>query len=85
MILDVLVHVGSCAVYVAFDTVVLVVNIVVVGGDNKVRRDFVHRCVLGGGAPKSECSSLVIKLSCGEVSSLFFAPVIPLPPYYSFI
>ena len=61
MILDVLVHVGSCAVYVAFDTVVLVVNIVVVGGDNKVRRDFVHRCVLGCGAPKSECNSLVIR------------------------
>ena len=60
MILDVLVHVGSCAVYVAFDTVVLVVNIVVVGGDNKVRRDFVHRCVLGCGAPKSECNNLVI-------------------------
>ena len=62
MILGGLVHVGSCAVYVAFDTVVLAVKFVVVGGDNKVRRHFVHRCVLGGGgAPKSECNSLVIR------------------------
>ena len=52
MSLDILFHIGSCAVYVAFDTVVLAVKFVVVGGDNKVRRDFVHRCVLGYGAPK---------------------------------
>ena len=50
-ILDALVHVESCVVAAAFDTVVvmLVVN-KVVGGDNKVRRDFVH------GEPKSECN-----------------------------